>query len=108
MDSLDEEEAIPLEENINQLLRDQKIQQVVKGELEESIEARSVDEVIGQLSGLETDRNPEKRLKAAFTAYEAANLPLLRQENPSLKLSQLKEILWKQWLKAPENPLNQQ
>ncbi len=47
-------------------------------------------------------------MKAAFRAYEATNLPILRQENPSLKLSQVKDMLWRQWLKAPENPLNQQ
>jgi len=52
------------------------------------------------------DKHPEKRLRAAFVAYESINLPILRKENPSLKLSQVKELLWKQWQKAPENPLN--
>ena len=47
-------------------------------------------------------------MKAAFTAYQSQQLPILRKENPSLKLSQIKEMLWKQWLKAPENPMNQQ
>jgi len=89
------------------LIRNRNIELTAKGEVDSVIEARSVEEAISTLGVSEVDRNPEKRLKAAFTAYEAVNLPILRQENPSLKLSQVKELLWKQWLKAPENPLNQ-
>ena len=55
----------------------------------------------------ESDRHPEKRLKAAYTAYEEINLPRLKQENPNLRLSQLKQMLKKDWMKSPENPLNQ-
>ncbi|RKP28120.1 hypothetical protein SYNPS1DRAFT_20530 [Syncephalis pseudoplumigaleata] len=53
------------------------------------------------------DRHVERRLKAAYAAYEERELPLLKQENPGLRLSQLKQLLWKQWQKSPENPLNQ-
>ena len=52
------------------------------------------------------DRHPEKRMKAAYDAYEAENLPKLKQENPTLRLSQLKQVLKKEWMKAPENPFN--
>lgn len=52
------------------------------------------------------DRHPEKRLKAAYTAFEETNLPILKAENPSLRLSQLKQMLRKEWLKSPQNPLN--
>lgn len=31
----------------------------------------------------------------------------IKQENPTLRLSQLKQILKKEWMKSPENPLNQ-
>lgn len=55
----------------------------------------------------DTDRHPEKRLKAAYTAFEEINLPILKAENPSLRLSQLKQMLRKEWLKSPQNPLNQ-
>lgn len=102
-----EEIEPPLEENINQIIRDQKLEKAIKGEVDESIEARSVEEALGQMGTPEADRNPEKRMKAAYLAYEEANLPILRRENPTLKLSQLKEMLWKQWQKSPENPLNQ-
>jgi len=55
----------------------------------------------------EVDRHPEKRLKAAFTAYEEANMPRIKSENPTLRMSQLKQILRKEWMRSPENPLNQ-
>lgn len=55
----------------------------------------------------EVDRHPEKRMKAAYKKFEDTNLPLLKQENPGMKLSQLKHMLWKDWMKSPENPLNQ-
>lgn len=53
------------------------------------------------------DLHPEKRLKAAYKKYEDVNLPILKQENPNMKLSQLKQMLWKDWQKSPDNPLNQ-
>ncbi|KAI9596352.1 hypothetical protein BDF19DRAFT_421881 [Syncephalis fuscata] len=53
------------------------------------------------------DRHVERRLKAAYAAYEERELPILKKENPSLRLTQLKQLLWKQWQKSPENPLNQ-
>jgi len=100
-----EELEIPLEENINQVIRDQSLRLVENGEVDSVVDARSVEEALDQISS-EVDRNPEKRMRAAFTAYEAINLPIIRSENPSLKLSQAKELLWKQWQKAPENPMN--
>lgn len=55
----------------------------------------------------DTDRHPERRMKAAFAAFEEANMPRLKQENPNMRLSQLKQLLKKEWTKSPENPLNQ-
>lgn len=55
----------------------------------------------------EVDRHPEKRIKAAYTAFEEVTLPRLKAENPTLRLSQLKQMLRKEWLKSPQNPLNQ-
>lgn len=86
----------PLEENLNRL------------QVEEAV-ARNVDDAITVLNSkdLEIDKHPEKRLKAAFTAFEEANMPRIKQENPTLRLSQLKQILRKEWMKSPDNPLNQ-
>lgn len=53
------------------------------------------------------DLHPEKRVKAAYQAYEERNLPILKAENPNLRLSQLKQMLRKDWMKSSENPLNQ-
>jgi DNA-binding transcriptional regulator WhiA len=85
----------PLEENINRL------------QLEEDA-ARNIDEAIAVLGSKDTeiDRHPEKRLKAAYTAFEEIHLPRLKAENPNLRLSQLKQMLKKDWTKSPDNPLN--
>ncbi|XP_037553954.1 coiled-coil domain-containing protein 124 [Nematolebias whitei] len=89
---------IPLEENINRVIAD-----------EGAVEARTIEDAIAVLSTgpEEEDRHPERRMKAAFAAYEETNMPRLKQENPNMRLSQLKQQLKKEWNKAPENPLNQ-
>lgn len=86
----------PLEENINRVM--------VEGD-----EARTVEDAIAVLSVQDApvDRHPERRAKAAYDAFEKANLPLLKAENPNLRLSQLKQMIRKDWMKSPENPLNQ-
>ncbi|KAK7889824.1 hypothetical protein WMY93_025384 [Mugilogobius chulae] len=88
----------PLEENVNRIIPE-----------EGTVEARTIEDAIAVLStGPEDlDRHPERRLKAAFASYEEANMPRLKQENPNMRLSQLKQQLKKEWTKSPENPLNQ-
>lgn len=88
----------PLEENINRVVPE-----------EGTVEARTIEDAIAVLStGPEDlDRHPERRMKAAFTAFEEANMPRLKKENPNMRLSQLKQQLKKEWAKSPENPLNQ-
>lgn len=69
--------------------------------------AQSVDEAIAVLKvSDEEDRHPEKRMKAAYKAYEDRELARLKKESPNLKLSQLKQIVFKSWQRSPENPLN--
>lgn len=89
---------IPLEENVNKIIPE-----------EGTVEARTIEDAIAVLStGPEDlDRHPERRMKAAFLAYEEANMPRLKKENPNMRLSQLKQQLKKDWMKSPENPLNQ-
>ena len=91
-----------LEQNPNHLIQDQ----LAQGELE----ARTVDEAIDLLSVSaqgKVDKNPEKRLKAAYAAFEERELPRLKAENFNLRQSQLKQQLRKEWMKSPENPMNQ-
>ncbi|OLY81666.1 Coiled-coil domain-containing protein 124-like protein, partial [Smittium mucronatum] len=76
--------------------------------LEESLassHAVSIDKSSG-FSGL-VDRHPERRHKAALKAFEERELPRLKEENKGLRLQQLKQLLWKEWQKSPENPFNQ-
>ncbi|KAJ1958526.1 hypothetical protein EC988_000249, partial [Linderina pennispora] len=53
------------------------------------------------------DRHPERRAKAAYKAFEDRELDRLKSENPGLRLTQLKQLLWKEWQKSPDNPFNQ-
>ncbi len=91
-----------LEANPNHLLREQQEQG------EEA--ARTVDEAIDLLrlpSQEKVDMHPEKRLKAAYAVFEERELPRLKAENPNLRLSQVKQLLRKEWMKSPDNPMNQ-
>lgn len=56
---------------------------------------------------VELDKHPEKRMKAAFQKYEEDNLPKLKEQHSNLRLSQIKQILKKEWNKSPDNPMNQ-
>lgn len=106
------------EEEERQKLEATKKIEVQTEELEENLNkvdldahsARNVDEALQVLdagSSPAVDKHPEKRLKSAYTAFEEIRMPQLKAENPTLRLSQLKQMLRKEWLKAPENPLNQ-
>lgn len=91
-------DELPLEENINRLTVD-------------GLEARSVDQAIRILSkesaSEPVDLHPEKRMRAAYLSFEERHLPEVKAQNPNLRLSQLKQIIRKDWNKSPENPLNQ-
>jgi len=89
----------PLEENINRV--------VVEGD-----EARTAEDAISVLnisnsagSAAAIDKHPEKKMKAAFEEFEKVRLPQLKSENPNMRLSQLKQMLHKEWQKHPDNPL---
>eukprot|EP00611_Tribonema_gayanum_P028954 TRINITY_DN7608_c0_g1_i1.p1 TRINITY_DN7608_c0_g1~~TRINITY_DN7608_c0_g1_i1.p1 ORF type:complete len:260 (+),score=78.76 TRINITY_DN7608_c0_g1_i1:84-782(+) len=72
--------------------------------------ASGLDGALQELSigkGPGSDKFPEKRMKAAYRAYEEANLPVMREEKPGLKLSQYKQLIFKSWQSSPENPMNQ-
>lgn len=54
----------------------------------------------------EVDAHPEKRVKAAYKAFEEGRVEQLRAENPSLRLSQIRQMVRKEWQKSPLNPMN--
>ena len=71
--------------------------------------ARNVDEAIAILSSAQissVDLHPEKRMRAAYLEFEEENLERLKTENPNMRLSQIKQILKKEWQKSPKNPFN--
>eukprot|EP01013_Petalomonas_cantuscygni_P018385 TRINITY_DN3580_c0_g1_i1.p1 TRINITY_DN3580_c0_g1~~TRINITY_DN3580_c0_g1_i1.p1 ORF type:complete len:237 (-),score=46.92 TRINITY_DN3580_c0_g1_i1:78-788(-) len=74
------------------------------------VSATGVDDAIAALADAGVgdegaDSHPERRLKAAHRAYEERMLPLMRKSKPGLRLQQYKDLIWKKWAKAPENPL---
>lgn len=78
---------------------------------EENFEdASGLDAAVGLLNvagGGKIDEHPERRQKAMYNAYYEANLVLMREDHPGLKLSQYKERIFDQWKTSPENPVNQ-
>lgn len=87
----------PLEENLNRT--DPEI--VTASNVEDAIAALSVKDEVA------VDKHPEKRMKAAYEAFEKERLPQLKAEKSNMRLSQLKQIMKKEWMKHPDNPLNQ-
>ncbi|XP_067630695.1 coiled-coil domain-containing protein 124 [Eurosta solidaginis] len=85
-----------IEENLNRVMAEVEV-------------ATNVDQALAVLSVKddEEDKHPEKRMRSAYKAFETANMPRIKAENPSLRLSQWKQILMKEWNKSPENPFNQ-
>jgi len=75
--------------------------------------ASGIDDALDALAltsgagGKEIDRHPERRMKAAYAAFEERRLPELRGEHPGLRLGQMKEMIRKEFEKSPENPMNQ-
>ena len=94
-------EDTPLMENPNLLLK----QRSEDGHHD----ASTIDEAIAVLSTQDSamEKHPERRMKAAYTAFEERELPRLKEEYPNLRLSQLKQRLKKEWTKSPDNPMNQ-
>ncbi|CAG8444861.1 5582_t:CDS:2 [Ambispora gerdemannii] len=59
------------------------------------------------LTAAALDRHPERRFKAALAAYEEREMPKLKKEHPGLRYTQLRDIIYKDFQKSPENPFNQ-
>ena len=61
--------------------------------------AKTIDEAVSLLKVQdepEIDWHPEKHMKATFEDFEKVRLPELKVENPSLRLSQLKQLMGKE------------
>lgn len=73
--------------------------------IDDALDLLSIDE--GSVKAKDIEKHPERRFKAALAAYEERELPRIKAENPGLRLTQLKELVYKAFQKAPENPFNQ-
>ncbi|CAA9990271.1 conserved protein, unknown function [Plasmodium knowlesi strain H] len=88
-----------LEDNINHIMRDEI------NDYDEYINATGIDNAISALDNVSFERT--KKVKVAYKKFEEENLPLIKEQYKGLKLSQFKQILWKQFKKSPDNPMNQ-
>lgn len=61
----------------------------------------------GNAASTQLDRHPERRIKAAYAAYEERRLPEVKEEYKGLRLNQMKELIRKEFDKSEENPMNQ-
>lgn len=95
-----------LTRNVNQDIRDEEAKMSEGGKV---LSASNIDDALKVTSSVaqKTDRHPEKRLKYAYRKYEDKRMPEMREDYPDLKFSQWKNMIWEEWQKAPENPLNQ-
>jgi len=80
---------------------------------ERMIDASGIDDVVKQLANAELSTPPGspgagfvKRSKGAYMEYEEHMMVTLKADQPGLKMSQYKEMVFKSWKKAPENPEN--
>jgi hypothetical protein len=76
----------------------------------EDIQASGLDSALSKLSvgGGGDDRHPEKRMKAAYKAFEEKMMPEMKDQYPGLKRQQYLDKIFALWKKSPENPMNQQ
>ena len=90
------------DENVNHIIADS----IANGELNAST-VEEANSILNSVGGVSVDMHPEKRVKASYKVFEEYWLPIKKRENPTLKQSQLRQQLRKEWKKSPENPMNQ-
>lgn len=59
------------------------------------------------LTEKDIEKHPERRFKNALKEFEEREIKNYRAQYPGLRLSQLKEIMYKEFQKSPDNPFNQ-
>ncbi|CCH47084.1 Hydrocephalus-inducing protein [Wickerhamomyces ciferrii] len=93
---------------IDDFLNDQPVTSEISASgIDGVLEALTLTNKSGAVSDKDIDRHPERRFKAAYNAFEERRLPEARKENPGLRLQQVKQLLFKEFEKSPENPFNQ-
>eukprot|EP00931_Biecheleriopsis_adriatica_P010168 TRINITY_DN111262_c0_g1_i1.p2 TRINITY_DN111262_c0_g1~~TRINITY_DN111262_c0_g1_i1.p2 ORF type:complete len:225 (+),score=73.56 TRINITY_DN111262_c0_g1_i1:71-676(+) len=67
------------------------------------VDASGLDAALSALEG-----GGEKKSKMTYGEFEAREMEGIKQENPGLKMSQVKERCFKMWERSPDNPKNQE
>jgi hypothetical protein len=81
------------------------------GKLEENtnsldaIDASNIDDALAALEASNNTSVDKVKLRAAFEAYQEAEMPRVKEEKPGLKLSQYQNMIWEAWRKSSQNPL---
>eukprot|EP00924_Labyrinthula_sp_SR-Ha-C_P016072 snap_masked-scaffold_4-processed-gene-18.26-mRNA-1 protein AED:0.13 eAED:0.16 QI:0/-1/0/1/-1/1/1/0/221 len=70
----------------------------------DGLSARNVDDAIGLLDQLTIKQEKNPKFKQVYGEFEAKKIIEIREANPGLKMNQIKERVWKEWKKSPENP----
>ncbi|KAK2198266.1 Coiled-coil domain-containing protein 124-Oxs1 [Babesia duncani] len=97
--------------SVEQLLQPNPNREALREQLEleeqniESVKASGLDDILSALS-IAPSEGGDKRVKAAFIAFQERKMAELKVEYPNLKLSQYKDMIYKSWQRSPENPSN--
>lgn len=108
-DQMDAEKRESLKKTIGVEKYERLLDERVDNRMETAMDARSLDDAVRQMGGIEleeVDRHPEKRAKALFAAYFERRLPEMKEEKPGLKLMAYKSKIFDEWQRSPENPRN--
>ena len=96
---------LPLIPNLNRQASLEEARTGIKTEVASGTTSEAVSALSAALGNVSTDAHPERRRKAAHTAFEERRLKELMIEKPGLKRTQYKELIFKEWQKSPENPM---
>ena len=68
--------------------------------------ASGIDEALSILN-VGGDGVTLRSAKALYNKFEETMMPVVKEENPGLRMTQYKEKIWTMWKRSPENPANQ-
>ena len=95
----------PVEPNVNRLKQLQLEEGVhCASGLDSSLAAAMA--VASPTRAADVDRNPERRMKAAFASYSEREMARIRAERPALRRGQMQQMIFKSWQRSGENPMN--
>lgn len=84
-----------------------EIPELLASGLDDALAALALTGSDGGVANKDIDRHPERRVKAAYAAFEERRMPEIRKEQPGLRQQQYKNLLFKEFKKSLENPMNQ-